>query len=87
MRKQILQIVSDPNFILKILATNWGFNGTLDEYCANVKKEGYDGIEIWWPNDAKGQTELSALLKKYNLEVGFLCGGHQAKLERALRLF
>ena len=26
------------NFKLKVLATNWGFNGTLDAYCAKVKK-------------------------------------------------
>ena len=30
------------NFQLKILATNWGFPGTLDEYMAKVKKEGYE---------------------------------------------
>ena len=32
----------NQKFELKILATNWGFNGTLDEYCAKVKKEGYE---------------------------------------------
>ncbi|MEP6682885.1 MAG: sugar phosphate isomerase/epimerase, partial [Parafilimonas sp.] len=26
-------------FQLKILATNWGFDGTIDEYCAKVKKD------------------------------------------------
>ena len=31
------------NFKLKVLATKWGFNGTIDEYCAKVKQEGYDG--------------------------------------------
>jgi sugar phosphate isomerase/epimerase len=59
------------NYQLKILATNWGFRGTLDEYCSKVKTEGYDGIEIWWPVEAKEQNELFATLKKYNLEVGF----------------
>src|SRR5687768_2716169 len=62
---------------LKILATNWGFNGRLDEYMAKVKNNGYDGIEIWWPMEQKGQDELFPLLKNYNLEVGFLCGGYQ----------
>jgi len=37
----------NKNFELKILATNWGFNGTVDEYCSKVKRDGYDGIEIW----------------------------------------
>ena len=50
----------NKNFELKILATNWGFNGTIDEYCAKVKKEGYDGIEIWWPAEKKDQDELFA---------------------------
>jgi hypothetical protein len=43
---------------LVILATNWGFEGTLDQYCAKVKQEGYDGIEIWWPGEQKAQDEL-----------------------------
>ncbi|MEO5890880.1 MAG: TIM barrel protein [Ferruginibacter sp.] len=68
----------DSNFQLKILATNWGFQGTLDEYCAKVKKEGYDGIEIWWPLEKKDQDELFTALKKYSLEVGFLTAGHES---------
>ena len=57
------------NFQLKILATNWGFSGSIDEYCAKVKKEGYDGIEIWWQTEKKDQDEVFAALKKYGLEV------------------
>jgi sugar phosphate isomerase/epimerase len=69
----------NPKFDLKILATNWGFPGSLDAYCAKVKQEGYDGIEIWWPMKKKDQDELFSLLKKYDLEVGFLCGaGHSS---------
>jgi sugar phosphate isomerase/epimerase len=60
------------------LATNWGFTGTLDEYCAKVKKEGYDGIEIWWPTEKADQNALFVLLKKYQLEVGFLTAGHES---------
>ena len=66
------------NFELKILATNWGFPGTLDEYMTKVRQDGYDGIEIWWPMEKKDQDELFALLKKHHLEVGFLCGGQQS---------
>ncbi|MFI5186735.1 MAG: sugar phosphate isomerase/epimerase family protein [Chitinophagales bacterium] len=68
----------NKNFELKILATNWGFGGTIDEYCSKVKKEGYDGIEIWWPTEKKDQDELFAALKKNNLEVGFLTAGHES---------
>ncbi|MBD0288913.1 MAG: sugar phosphate isomerase/epimerase, partial [Flavisolibacter sp.] len=75
------------NFDLKILATNWGFNGTLDAYCAKVKSEGYDGIEIWWPMEKKGQDELFAALKKYGLEVGFLCGAPQSNFSEHLAYF
>ena len=45
----------NTNFELKILATNWGFPGSLDEYCAKAKKEGYDGIELWWPLETEIQ--------------------------------
>jgi sugar phosphate isomerase/epimerase len=65
------------NFELTILATNWGFPGTIDEYCAKVKRDGYNGIEIWWTFDPKENDELFASLKKYQLEVGFLCAGHE----------
>lgn len=42
-----------------------------------VVKEGYDGIEIWWPTKKAEQDTLFALLKKYQLEVGFLTAGHE----------
>lgn len=66
------------NFELKILATNWGFNGAIDEYCSKVKQDSYDGIEIWWPTEKKDQNELFEALKKNNLEVGFLTAGHES---------
>ncbi|MEJ0081485.1 MAG: TIM barrel protein [Puia sp.] len=70
------------NFKLKVLATNWGFNGTLDAYCAKAKKEGYDGIEIWWPLEKKDQDELFATLKNHDLEVGFLCAGSDSNYKK-----
>ena len=70
------------NFKLKVLATNWGFNGTLDAYCAKAKKEGYDGIEIWWPLEKKDQDELFSLLKKHELEVGFLTAGSDSNYQK-----
>jgi len=77
----------NTNFQLKILATNWGFEGTLDEYCAKVKKEGYDGIEIWWPLEQKDQDELFTALKKYGLEVGFLTAGHESNFNEHFASF
>ena len=75
------------NFQLKVLATNWGFDGTIDEYCARVKKDNYDGIEIWWPTEQKGQDELFAALKKYDLEVGFLTAGHESNYNDHFKTF
>jgi sugar phosphate isomerase/epimerase len=77
----------NKNYELIILATNWGFNGSLDEYAAKVKKEGYDGIEIWWPMEAKAQAELFSILKKYNLAVGFLCGAQLKNFKDHFDLF
>ena len=74
-------------FALKIMATNWGFNGTIDEYCARVKKDGYDGIEIWWPGEKKDQDEMFNALKKYGLEVGFLTGAYQKDFKEHLDTF
>ena len=67
----------NKDFELKILATNWGFNGSMDEFCAKAAKEGYDGIEVWWPSDKKAQDELFIALKNHRLELGFLCGAWQ----------
>ena len=72
---------------LKIFATNWGFDGSMEEYCSRVKKDGYDGIEIWWPGNDKEQQELFGCLKKHQLEVGFLCGAGQANYKEHLDAF
>ena len=75
------------NFNLKVLATNWGFAGTTEEFCAKVKKEGYDGIENGWPAEKNEQDELFSSLKKYNLEIGFLTRGQQSNYEEHFAFF
>jgi sugar phosphate isomerase/epimerase len=75
------------NFELKLLATNWGFDGSVDAYCDKVKKAGYDGIEIWWPTEKAGQDEMFSALKKYGLEVGFLFGAPQSNYNEHLQYF
>jgi sugar phosphate isomerase/epimerase len=77
----------NKNFDLKILATNWGFAGTIEQYCAKVKQEGYDGIEIWWPTENKDQDALFAALKSNALEVGFLTAGHESNYEKNFESF
>jgi sugar phosphate isomerase/epimerase len=79
---------ANKNYALKILATSWGFEGTMDAFCAKVKKEGYDGVELWWPTDnKKAQDDIFAALKKYDLEIGFLCGGSQANPQEHLAFY
>ena len=79
---------TNKNYALKILATSWGFQGTIDDFCAKVKKEGYDGIELWWPtNNKKAQDDIFAALKKHDLEIGFLCGGSQSNPQEHLEFY
>ena len=76
-----------PGYQLKLMATNWGFPGTLDEYCAKAKGAGYDGIEIWWPLDPAGQTAIFDAVQAHQLEVGFLCGGSESNPAAHLATF
>ncbi|MCE7062940.1 sugar phosphate isomerase/epimerase [Dyadobacter sp. CY343] len=74
-------------FSLKIFGTNWGFVGNTDAFCAAIKKEGYDGLEIWWPGTKEKQKELFVALKKYSLDVGFLCGSGEKEYAKHLDVF
>ena len=76
-----------PKQQLLILATNWGFDGSLDAYCVRAKQDGYDGIELWWPMDQKKQQELFKTLDHYQLEVGFLCAGQQSNFDEHFDVF
>jgi hypothetical protein len=77
----------ETGFQLKILATNWGFPGTLEEYGAKARAAGYDGIEIWWSLDPVRQQEIFNVLNKHGLEVGFLCAGSQTNPQEHLAYF
>jgi sugar phosphate isomerase/epimerase len=77
----------NTGFQLKVLATNWGFQGSTDAFCAKAKAEGYDGIEMWWPTTQKDADDLFIALKKYQLEVGFLTAGHQSNYSEHLATF
>lgn len=65
---------SQAGYSLQIFATNWGFSGTWDEFCAKAKKEGYDGIEVWWPSHEADRNSLFETLKKHDLKFAFLFG-------------
>jgi sugar phosphate isomerase/epimerase len=70
-----------------ILATNWGFNGSIDQFCAAAKKEGYDGVEIWWPMEKKAQDEMFSAVQKHSLQLGVIFGGWQADWKEHLETF
>jgi sugar phosphate isomerase/epimerase len=74
-------------FSLKIFATNWGFSGTMDAFCAKAKSEGYEGIEVWWNSSKTVQDELFSTLKKYQLEVGFLVSGDDKDFKKHKETF
>lgn len=83
-------IEASPGFSLKILATNWGFDGSWDAFCQKVKTAGYDGVEVWLPGEKDRPAFLDAVAK-YGLSFGFLCGSgesdfakHYAQFEKML---
>ncbi|SHF18255.1 sugar phosphate isomerase/epimerase family protein [Pedobacter caeni] len=81
-------IKAATGYELLFMATDWGFNGNTDEFCRAAKKEGYEGIEVWWPADnPAAQQSLYDALKKHQLQVGFLCGAGQPKAKPHLETF
>ena len=69
-------------FELLILATNWGFEGSLDDFCTRIKNEGYDGAELWCPSEAADRTDLVAPFTKHGLRFGLLVGGGDHVFEK-----
>jgi len=64
-----------PGFELLIFGTNWGFNGSWDDFCSRIKREGYDGAEIWYPAEEKARREFLDAFQKHELKFGLLFGG------------
>lgn len=81
-------VKATSGYELLFMATSWGYNGSTEDFCALAKKEGYEGIEVWWPGgDQKAQQELFEALKKHNLQVGFLCGAGEHDPNQHLNSF
>lgn len=72
-KDQSTSMTNKSNLI--ILATNWGFEGDIFQFCEKVSLAGYDGIEVWVPSQKKDIDELSQAIKKYGLQLGLLAGG------------
>jgi sugar phosphate isomerase/epimerase len=75
-----------PNFQLLIFATNWGYTGTWEQFCSQIKTDGYDGAEIWFPNDQE-RPEVLAAFKKHNLQYGFLIGSGDSQYQNNFQQF
>lgn len=65
-----------PNagYFVKVLATNWGFKGSLDEFCGKARETGYDGIEVWLPTNPDDRPKLLETVQRHGLSLGLLCG-------------
>ncbi len=68
------QISVPANFSIRIMATNWGFEGSADQFCDKAKKAGYDGIEVGWPGEEAARKLLFDAIKTHTLDFAFLIG-------------
>jgi sugar phosphate isomerase/epimerase len=75
------------DFKVTILATNWGFQGNFDAFCAKAKADGYDGVEVWLPGDETGRKELFDAVEKHGLSLGLLAGAGDAGFKAHLENF
>jgi sugar phosphate isomerase/epimerase len=92
--KPISLTEASKGYELKIIATNWGFNGTMDAFCAKAKQAGYDGIENWWPGTIQEQQEMFDAVTKHGLALAIIWGAdegtfkeHQATFQTTLETF
>lgn len=75
------------NFSLLLLATNWGFEGSWEEFAVKVKTTGYDGVEVWFPGEEQGRKDFFTAMQKHNLSYGFLCAGSDKDSGKHLEQF
>ncbi len=71
---QPMETTTALGYELILLATNWGFAGSTTLFCERIKADGYDGAEIWYPADQKGQQEVQEAFNKNGLRFGILIG-------------
>ena len=62
------------DFTLTVLATRWGYEGSLEEFCSDAAEAGYDGIEVWLPGSRQEQQALFSTVADHGLELGLLVG-------------
>ncbi len=72
---------------LKIMATNWGFRGSMAEFCRQAKTIGYDGIEVWAPRNKEAIEELKMAVEQNELELSLLAGAGADNFKEHLEQF
>ncbi|MFM7194128.1 MAG: TIM barrel protein [Bacteroidota bacterium] len=72
---QSARVPAAPGFSLTVLATNWGFDGSWDQFAAKAAASGYDGVEVWVPGDERDRTAFLEAMQKHKLKFGLLAGG------------
>jgi sugar phosphate isomerase/epimerase len=75
-------VTAAEGYQLLVMGTNWGFPGSIAEFCRKAREAGYDGIEIWMPGDAAGRNELLRASADNNLKLGLLYGGGDADFNK-----
>ena len=60
------KVSAREGFRIEIYATKWGYNGSMDDFCKQVKTEGYNEVEVWLPNDQNQEEALFEDVDKYN---------------------
>jgi sugar phosphate isomerase/epimerase len=71
-------VKAEAGYSLLIMGTNWGFPGSITEFCGRARDAGYDGIEVWMPGDEKSRSELAKAVADNKLALGLLYGGGDA---------
>jgi len=80
-------IPAASGFELLILATNWGYQGNWDQFCALIKDLGYDGAEAWYPGNPVERNAFLTAFEKHNLKFGLLVGGSDKDYDKHLLQF
>lgn len=77
---------TQQGFQLLIFATNWGYTGSWEQFCSQIKHDGYDGAEIWLPQENE-RAEILATFKKHGLHYGFLIGSGESNYQNNFQQF
>ena len=79
--------ILDHEADIEIYATDWGFAGSTEEFCAKAKAAGYDGIELWIPQDDNEADNLLEIVNRHNLKLGLLAGNSGSTFDEHFSYF